>query len=110
MKARHLLVRVYNMMSVYKNHVYRAANLTRGRLVCIALQPLRFYHKSIPSRSADCNIYFLTEESGASSRASFPSTSFLSASAPAFKSATAVSPTSNISIFHQVLTIHMSLP
>lgn len=35
---------------------------------------------------------FLTCESGAKSKASMPSSSFLSVSAPAFRSATAVSP------------------
>lgn len=34
----------------------------------------------------------LTDESGASSNANFPSSSFLSVSAPALRSATAVSP------------------
>lgn len=49
-------------------------------------------YKSMPSRSHVCRMNFLTCESGAKSRASIPSTSFLSVSAPAFRSATAVSP------------------
>jgi hypothetical protein len=53
-------------------------------------------YKSMPSRSHVCRMNFLTCESGPKSRASIPSTSFLSVSAPAFRSATAVSP-----VFHQ---------
>lgn len=46
----------------------------------------------MPSSSAALAMYFRTAESGARSIGRHPSTSFLSVSAPALSSATAVSP------------------